>query len=93
MDQINFISVLFFSIVYIPSKFNDFTMFHTNGKGRIRTESKLHLTAASRLRNNKKVNDMKIVFMKNSDLDMSMFNRRSSKASLFCYPMHVVAHC
>ena len=31
----------------------------------------------------KKVNDIKIVFMKNSDLDISMPNKRSPKASLF----------
>ena len=76
----------------MPSTFNFFTMRRTNGNERFRTESKLHLTAALRLRNNKKVNDIKIVFMKNSDLDMSMFNRRSPKASLFCYPMRVVVH-
>ena len=68
-----------------------FTMRRTNGNERFRTESKLHLTAALRLRNNK-VNNIKIVFMKNSDLDLSMFNRRSPKASLFCYPMRVVVH-
>ena len=67
------------------------TMRRTNGNERFRTESKLHLTAALRLRSNK-VTNIKIVFMKNSDLDMSMFNRRSPKASLFCYPMRVVVH-
>ena len=64
-------------------------MRRTNGNERFQTESKLHLTAALRLRNNK-VNNIKIVFMKNSDLDMSMFNRRSPKARLFCYAMRVV---
>ena len=55
----------------------------TDGNERFRTESKLHLTAALRLRNKKKADDIKIVFMKNSDLDMSMLSKRSPKASLF----------
>ena len=55
----------------------------TSGSERSRTESKLHLTAVLRLRNKKKVDDIKVVFMKNSYLDMSMLSKRSPKAGLF----------
>ena len=80
VDQINF---LFFSIENVPRTFNYFTMRRTNGNERFRTDSKLHLTAVLRLRNKKKVDDIKVVFMKNSYLDMSMLSKRSPKADLF----------
>ena len=58
-------------------------MRRTNGNERFRTESKLHLTTVLRLRNKKKVDDIKAVFMKNSYMDMSMLSKRSPKAGLF----------